>query len=474
MESWNNLVAEVIHGAAALSSPGHRSVRRRFGLNVALRILATCVCGCLTGFLLFDSPYWMAGIWTGLATIGLFYQTVRYVDLSERKLTAFLQSLKQNDFSATFSESALSDDYDLHRAFNQLNEMFKNLRSDKESQHHLLQVVVEHAAVPLVCFDEADNGVYLINEAAKDLFQIPFLQKISSLGRVEPSLPEFIRNIKDGDKASLKLTLKGKTQSLSVTSRHLVFGGKNLKLIALTDVSSELAARDAEAWQKLLRVLTHEIANSAIPLSTLSSYINELVTVAETENRTLSADERRDVLESLRTIDQRSKSLKQFVANFKSVNQVPEPEMAKILAKELVDEISQFFSKDLEKEKIELHVTVVENASLFADRNLTMQTLINLMKNAIESMSNMKEGKAIHISVEKNGTHFTHFRIADKGCGIPAEETEQIFVPFYSTKKGGSGIGLSIAHQIMQKQKGDLSVVSEPGKGSVFTASFIS
>ncbi len=463
----------VPHGATASASVPARKWTRSFSFKVAIRLAGICFFGCLTGFLLFDSPYWMASGWTGLATAALFIETVRFVNLSERKLTAFLQSIKQNDFTVTFSEDKKSDDYQLHLAFNELNDTFKSLRADKESQHQLLQVVVSHAAVPLVCFDEINDEVYLINDAAKELFQIPFLQKIDALRRVDPGLPQFLKDIRDGGKSSLKMVLGGKSISLSVTSRHLLFMGKNLKLVALTDVSSELAASEAEAWQKLLRVLTHEISNSAIPLSTLSSYISELMTGAEKENRLLSDDERKDVLESLKTIDQRSLSLKQFVANFKSVNQIPEPNMTKIPAEELVMEVSRLFSKEIEMEGIVLKRHTGEDAWITADKSLTMQVLINLMKNAIESMSNMKSGKSILVSVEKTGTLFTHLSIFDTGCGIPAEEIDQIFTPFYSTKKGGSGIGLSIAHQIMQKQKGKLSVVSTPGKGSAFTVSFL-
>lgn len=449
------------------------TIRKSFRPKVAVRLLGICLFGCLTGFLIFDSPYWMAGIWTALITAALFYETVRFVDQSERKLTAFLQSLKQNDFSVTFSENIKSNDYDLHKAFNQLNETFKSLRSEKESQHQLLQVIVEHAAVPLICFDEKNDEVYLINNAAKILFQIPFLQKIESLWRVERGLPEFLKKIQDGEKASLKLVSQGKILFLSVVSRHLLFKEKNLKLIAMSDVSSELAAKEADAWQKLLRVLTHEISNSAIPLSTLSSYIYDLVTTAENDNRTLSSDERLDVLESLKAIDQRSKSLKEFVRNFKSLNQVPEPELNKTSIHELVSELKHFFSKELEKENIQLVVDAVDHFPIYADKNLTMQALINLMKNAIEAMDNIKNGKIIRLSAAHDGHQFTNLHIADTGCGIPADETDKIFIPFFSTKKGGSGIGLSIAHQIIQKQKGNLSVASEPGKGTVFTASFV-
>jgi two-component system, NtrC family, nitrogen regulation sensor histidine kinase NtrY len=448
-------------------------LQKSFQAKVAMRLLGICLFGCLTGFLIFDSPFWMAGIWTALITTGLFYETVRFVSQSERKLTTFLQSIKQNDFTLAFSENGKSNDFDLHQAFNQLNETFKNLRSEKESQHQLLQVMVEHAAVPLVCFDEKNDEVYLINEAAKKLFQIPFLKKTESLWRVDRDLPELLKKIKDGEKASLKLVLQGKAIFLSLTSRHLRFHDKNLKLIALSDVSSELAAKEAEAWQKLLRVLTHEISNSAIPLSTLSSYIHDLVATAEAHSRTLSSSERQDVLESLKAIDLRSKSLKEFVRNFKSLNQVPEPELNRTSIDELVTEVSHFFCKELEKENIQLVVDVVDPFAIYADKNLTMQALINLMKNAMEAMDNMKNGKMIRLSASQDGHQITNLHIADSGCGIATDEIDKIFIPFFSTKKGGSGIGLSIAHQIIQKQKGNLSVASEQGKGTTFTASFM-
>ena len=412
-------------------------------------------------------------MWTALGTAALFYETVRFVEQSERKLTAFLQSLKQNDFSVTFSENEKSHDYDLHHAFNQLNDTFRNLRSEKESQHQLLQVIVEHAAVPLVCFEEENDEVYLINDAAKSLFQIPFLQKIDSLWRVDRGLPDFLKDVQDGEKSAFRIIHRGKAIHLSVTSRHLKFKGKNLKLIALTDVSSELAAKEAEAWQKLLRVLTHEISNSAIPLSTLSSYIFEMVSKSESDNRKLTDEERTDMLDSLRTIDQRSKSLKEFVQNFRSVNQIPEPVMTKIPVGEIISEVTHLFAAELTKHNIVLHT---ENGhttpNIYADKNLTMQVLINLMKNAIESMSNYKEGKDIRIDIGNEGNRFVNINISDSGCGIAPEDIEQIFVPFYSTKKGGSGIGLSISQQIMQKQKGNIMVRSAPGRGSVFTLNF--
>ena len=415
----------------------------------------------------------MAGIWTGLATLALFYETVRFMDQSERKLTAFLQSLNQNDFSVTFSENRKSDDYDLHVAFNQLNETYKGLRSDRESQHQLLQIVVEHAAVPLICFDETNSEIFLVNNAAKDLFKIPFLQKITALSRVDPTLPEFLTSISDGDKLTFRLVIQSKVTFLSVTSRHILFKNKKLKLIAFHDVSSELAMKEADTWQKLLRVLTHEISNSAIPLSTLSSYIREMLEEAQTHDRKLTDDERNDLMESLKTIDNRSQSLREFVQNFRTVNTIPEPKLIRVVLGELVKEATNLFAKEFAKENISVQVSECKDPILvYADRNLTMQVLINLLKNAVEAMNNYKENKSIKISIEKVGQRYINLHIADTGCGIPEENLEQIFIPFFSTKKSGSGIGLSISQQIMQRQKGDISVRSAIGEGSAFTMTF--
>jgi two-component system, NtrC family, nitrogen regulation sensor histidine kinase NtrY len=450
------------------SSPG---LRKRLQIRVALRLFAICFFGCATGFLFFDSPYWMAGIWTALITIALFFETIRFVIQSEQKLASFLQALRQNDFAITFSENKNSDSYDLHQAFNQLNDIFKRLRSERESQHLLLKAILESSSAPLICFEENSGEIYLINQATKDLFRVPFLQKIDSLARIDAGLTATIKELKDGSRVAEKLNLAGKISVLSIYAQHIVFENKNLKLISIHDVTSELAAKEAETWEKLLRVLTHEISNSAIPLSTLSSYIYEMAEKAMAEDRKLTDEERADMMESLRTIDQRSKSLKEFVHNFRQVNQIPEPQMERVALHSMVKDTLQLFMRELEREKIYVSIDLPEQF-IYADRNLTQQVLINLIKNAAEAMISLSANKVIELKIARDGHRFVHLHVRDTGNGIPEEDIDQIFIPFYSTKKSGSGIGLSVSRQIMQKQKGDISVQSAPGKGSVFTLSF--
>lgn len=478
MESSSDLSSRLIREKGAATRSFERgtmrlqSLRKMLRPKVAMRLVGICFFGCLTGYLVFDSPYWMSGIWTAIITVGLFYETVRFVDQSERKLTSFLQALSQNDFSITFFENKRSDDYDLHRAFNQLNDTFKVLRSERESEHQLLQVIVSSAAVPMICFEEGTDEVYLINDEAKRLFGVPFLQKIKALWRTDPTLPSFVRDIQDGEKETLKLLLNNKQVILSVTSRHILFKNRNLKLVAFHDVSSELAVKEAEAWQKLLRVLTHEISNSAIPLSTLSSFIYEMMGAVNADMSKLSNDDRQDVMTCLKTIEQRSRSLKEFVTNFRSVNHVPEPNLQRVSVQCLLNEMYALFKKEMEKENIQFEAPHCDQScTILADKNLTMQVMINLVKNAIEAMGNMKHHKTLSFKVEKVG-RFLNLSVCDTGCGISPDDLDQIFIPFYSTKESGSGIGLSISQQIMQKQKGDISVKSVPGSGTQFVLAF--
>jgi signal transduction histidine kinase len=194
---------------------------------------------------------------------------------------------------------------------------------------------------------------------------------------------------------------------------------------------------------------------------------------AQANDRKLTDDERTDLMQSLKTIDNRSQSLKEFVQNFRTVNTIPEPKLIKVAIGELIKEATHLFTKEFQKENIFLQVNdLKETVLVYADRSLTMQVLINLIKNAVEAMSNYKENKYLRISVERVGRRYINLHIADTGCGIPQENLEQIFIPFFSTKKSGSGIGLSISQQIMQRQKGDISVRSAMGEGSAFTMTF--
>ena len=440
--------------------------------RLGVRLFLICFFGCVTAYLALASPYWLASIWTAFITAGLYFEAIRFLTSSERKIENFLQALSQGDFTMTFPQHPGVDDYHLHEALNQLNATYKRVRSYRESEHQLLQIIVEHAGVPIICFEEGNDEVYLVNQAAKNLLKVPILRRLEGLGRVNTELPGFLRSVQDGEKETFRLELSGKLISLSVNSRHVLFQDRRLKLIALHDVSSELALKEAETWQKLLRVLTHEISNSAIPLSTLSAYLHDVMIEAARQRRELSDEERQDVMVSLRTIDQRSRALKEFVQNIKSISQVPEPRLQATPLAEIVQASVQLYSKDFRTSKIEIKLLIPDDLIVVADATLTQQVIINIIKNAAESMTDIARNRIIDISAYKDDQRYAYLTVRDFGRGIAPEDMDQIFIPFFSTKKGGSGIGLSISKQIMQRQKGDISVRSLQGEGSAFTLTF--
>lgn len=456
----------------SMSLPGSRAHKSKFRIKVAVRLLIICFFACLTVYLAFASPYWLLSLWTALITAGLFHEAVSFVTKSEKKLESFLQAVREDDFTLTFSQEPGSNDYNLNEAFNQVNATFKRLRSFRESEHQLLQIIVEHAGIPIICFDERSDAIYLANGAAKKMMKVQFLSKITNLAHVNISLPDFLRGVRDGEKETLRLELSGKQIVLSVDSRHVVFQDRHLKLIALHDVTSELAGKEAETWQKLLRVLTHEINNSAIPLSTLSSYLHEIIINARQQQRELSREEWDDILLSLKTIDQRSRTLKEFVQNVRSVNQIPEPRPQPVSLEQIVRASVQLFTEQLRASRISVKFSISNELFVFADANLTPQVLINIIKNAAESMAASATDRNIYISAQKDDSQFVYLTVRDSGDGIAAEDLDQIFIPFFSTKKRGSGIGLSVSKQIMQRQKGDISVRSQQGQGSEFTLTF--
>ena len=187
----------------------------------------------------------------------------------------------------------------------------------------------------------------------------------------------------------------------------------------------------------------------------------------------MSVEERQDVLIRLRTIDQRSRALKEFVQNVRSVNQIPDPQPHSTLLAQIVRTSVQLFSEEIKASKIEIKLSVPDDLTIIADANLTQQVLINIIKNATESMSDLTTDRIIYITAQRESPRFASLTIRDTGQGIAPEDLEQIFIPFFSTKKGGSGIGLSVSKQIMQRQKGDISVRSQQGRGSEFTLTFV-
>jgi signal transduction histidine kinase len=294
---------------------------------------------------------------------------------------------------------------------------------------------------------------------------------------LKPRNPELYKKLMDmnpGDKALLRNT---NDISLAIHATELRLRGKSYKLIALQNIQTELQQKEIEAWQNLTRVLRHEIMNSITPIASLTETLNQIlkedITKAEGNGTYQIEDESVDDLkDGLNTIENRSKGLVRFVDAYRDYTTIPKPKFSTISVHKLFDHINHLLGVEMDSLGIEFEITLSpENLEINADKELIEMVLINLIKNAKEALLEKEEAR-IELRGRIDNERRAIIEVKDNGPGIIKEAVDRIFIPFYSTKKEGSGIGLALSRQIMQLHHGSLTVKSEPDIYTIFTLQF--
>jgi signal transduction histidine kinase len=273
----------------------------------------------------------------------------------------------------------------------------------------------------------------------------------------------------------VKIEDEKETLFLSLYAAEFRMRDRDLKLVSVQNIHRELEEKEMEAWQKLIRVMTHEIMNSVTPISTLASTINGLVAdrlPAPGADGPEEAEVKKDIMEAAQTIEKRSRGLLHFVDAFRSLTLVPKPKLQFFTLKELLDRVGRLMTPNMAGKDIRFSVEVEPSAlELSADPELVEQVLINLLLNALQSVEG-RAGAEIRMKGFLNERGKVIVQVIDNGPGIPPGNIEKVFIPFFSTKKGGSGIGLSLSRQIMRLHRGTLHVFSDPGVQTIFTLTF--
>ncbi len=401
------------------------------------------------------------------------FELYRYISKTNRKLTRFLESVKYSDFASGFSaDNKLGKSFkDLNIAFNQVLEAFRKARSEKEEHLLYLNTIVEHVSTGLISFD-MDGKVELINATAKKFLKIETLRNIDDLIEKQSRLYKVLFDLPTGKSELFRL--EGDIQ-LSVTATEIILRGKKVKLVALQNIQPELQKKELEAWQNLTKVLRHEIMNSITPIASLTSTLKDVLMEDLTEANgryELNEEAVGDLQDGLKTIAGRSQGLIKFIDAYRDYTSIPLPQIKSIPIEGLFEHIAQLLKAEIRKSKVELiyHVEP-KDMVLHADEELIEQVLINLIKNAIEAIGENKN-PVIELKATYNELENPRITIRDNGHGVVREALEQIFVPFYTTKKSGNGIGLSLSRQIMQLHNGTLTVESELGVKTEFTLNF--
>jgi len=313
----------------------------------------------------------------------------------------------------------------------------------------------------------------LMNDAAKDLLKKPFIDSIAGLTKIDKNLSKLILRLQSGQKELYTLNVDGEVLPLSIIVKELKLENQPLKLVAFQNIKHELEENELASWQKLIKVLTHEIKNSAIPISTLSSVISQMIMDDQGALKDISQleqDDADDLKNGLTTVEKRSKGLVKFVESYSKLSKLPEPELKPVEVNEILTSIENLMKDEFSQKGIAFKSSYDSNLTISADQEMIEQVLINLVKNAIHACETV-EHPAVALQATKIGSD-TIISVSDNGIGISRETQEDIFVPFFTTKQDGSGIGLSLSRQIMKAHNGSISLKSEEGKGSVFYLRF--
>lgn len=425
-------------------------------------------------FFAFSGREWIYAIFFLAVSIYQIKLLIEYLDRSNENIASFLDSIRFDDLSYSFKTQ--SDDPIVQRLHRELNEAMQKLRSarrEKDSEFLFFRNIVMHVGIGLIVFKE--NGhIEIFNSAARKLMKVSRAENIEDLKEVSEVLVQVFRKLKTGGRELFRLRIGDDIVQLSLYAIELTLRGENVKLISLQNIQSELEEKEMEAWQNLVRVLTHEIMNSVTPISSLAGIVEEELKqhMESQQAEPLTQEQLQDIHLSLQTISKRSEGLIHFVKEFRSLTSIPKPKLGTITVKTLLEELCMLHRKELMEKEIRLDISVYpEDLTVAADKNMIEQVIINLLKNAIQSFED-SEDKQIHLKAFLTEKSRPVISIRDNGTGIDPEALEKIFIPFYTTKKTGSGIGLSLSRQIMRQHGGTLSVKSTVGKGTEFTMRF--
>ena len=389
------------------------------------------------------------------------YYLIRFLSRTNRELTKFIEAIKQEDYSLKYpSIKNKSSIAELHESFNTIIEAFKQVKIDREMQFNFLQLIIENIEIGILAINEKQE-IVLMNSAAEKLLGVHKSKTWKQLKIKTTNFCLEAESIFSGGKKLIEWKTQEKLLNLTIEVISTTMLGQPHKLITLNDIKKEIEQKELDAWIKIIQVLNHEIMNSTTPISSLTETIIMLLEDKKTGPKSqheINDEVIADVIDSAKTIQKRSDGLYDFVNEYRKLTRVPPPKIENVLIKDLVEDVIKLMTPSLLGNNISINYqNNPDDLIISLDSNLIEQVLINLIKNAIEALNETTEPE-INITAEKS-----LIRVSDNGPGIEPELLDEVFVPFFSTKVEGSGIGLSLSRQIMRLHGGSILVYSTKG-----------
>jgi signal transduction histidine kinase len=433
-------------------------MHRRFRIQVAVRAAILAGLSGAAVYLVIAHDLYLPGALAGIGVAVAAVSLVRYTEKIARDLTRFLESVRYADFTRRFTTDGRGVIFeDLRDAFEEVTSEFRRLRAEKERQVRYLEQVVQHLGVALITYRD-DGAVEIMNTSARRLLRTGPVRHVQGLERVSDALAEALATLDSGEQAMVRVEEEDRTLQLAVRVSRFQLQGEPHALASIQDLRNELEEKEMEAWQQLTSVLTHEIMNSVAPISSLASTASRRLQDPDDADA-IPAGRAVDAREAVDTIERRSESLINFVDAYRSFTDIPSPEFDVLSVHDLLENVRRLLRAQIEEQDLDVEISV-------EPPGLTVNAL-----QAIEDAPDANRGRiALRARIDRRSRPVIQVR--DNGPGIPQDVQEKIFVPFFTTKEDGSGIGLSLSRQIMRLHGGTISVRSTPGEGTEFTLRF--
>lgn len=408
----------------------------------------------------------------GLIIVFQIYLIFKYLDKTNRDLASFLESIRFSEFTRSFKIEGMGSSFDeLNQAFNDVIQDFQKVRSEKEEQYQYLQSLVRNIDVSLITY-QRDGKVDMVNNSFKKLFQINTLKNINDLEGISPELVNTLLKLEPGKSCLVKIQEEDAILQLAISGTEFRMYDKTVILVTIKNIQSVLEDQETESWQKLIRVLTHEIMNSITPISSITSTLDLMFKDAVDQETIPDKESIEEVHMAIKTINKRSNGLLHFVNTYRNLTKIPQPNFRIAKVKEVLDDIQLLVKEEIKTNNVDYKVSLEpESLEFHADTKLIEQVLINLIKNAIHALDNEKNPQII-VKAYYNKRGRVTIQVLDNGQGILKDVLDKIFIPFFTTKPKGSGIGLSLSKQIMRLHGGSITAASEVEKGTTFTLTF--
>jgi len=443
-------------------------------INILIRVLLIVILSACLGWLIASGKSLRISLICFLVTGILIANLIAFLNTTNKKIRYFFDSVKNDDSNLTFPVDDKNKTVrEIYRSMNRVNQQIQQLKMANRNQEQYFRILIEHLAIGIVTYN--NKGFILhSNSSARRLLTSEVLTHIKQIERTDQRLYQTIKTIKPFERRLVPISTERGEIQLSLKTTAFRTDSDELVILSIQDIKNELDEKEVESWMKLIRILMHEIMNSITPITSLSESLSNIYSVEGKPVRpdSVSSKSISTTLQGLNVIKEQGKGLMSFVESYRKLTRVPEPDKEIFKAAELMDRVKVLYMSLEKSDIVELSFSLNDpDLEIYADKNLISQVLINLVRNALESNADNPGGKILIVAAKDQNLR-PEICVIDTGPGIPEENINEIFVPFFTTRRNGSGIGLSISRQIMRVHGGNLKVRSIPDKETTFCLTF--